>query len=86
MTYFSCGQCGREWHETGRFICECGNENFMTMTLSQATTQHERDLVAKDICPRCRGDLDTGWECNDCGYDAAQIAAERQSQSDNTEG
>ena len=36
----------------------------------------ERELVAKDICPRCRGDLDTGWECNDCGYDAQSIALE----------
>lgn len=26
--------------------------------------------VAKDICPKCGGELDTGWECNDCGYDA----------------
>lgn len=27
-------------------------------------------LAQEDICPRCLGELDTGWECNDCGYDA----------------
>ena len=23
-----------------------------------------------ELCPKCSGDLDTGWECNSCGYDA----------------
>jgi methionyl-tRNA synthetase len=23
-----------------------------------------------DRCPKCGGELDTGWECNDCGHDA----------------
>lgn len=27
-------------------------------------------LVEEDVCPKCLGELDTGWECNDCGYDA----------------
>jgi hypothetical protein len=27
-------------------------------------------LVTQDKCPKCRGELDVGWECNDCGYDA----------------
>lgn len=27
-------------------------------------------LAKDDICPKCGGDLDTGWECNTCGYDA----------------
>lgn len=22
-----------------------------------------------EYCPSCRGFLDTGWECNDCGRD-----------------
>lgn len=28
--------------------------------------------IADDQCPcvDCDGDLDTGWECNDCGFDA----------------
>jgi hypothetical protein len=30
-----------------------------------------REALAKDdVCPQCLGELDTGWECNDCGYDA----------------
>lgn len=44
------------------------------MAVEQETTRYERDMVAKDKCPRCRGPLDTGWECNDCGYDAMPIA------------
>lgn len=26
--------------------------------------------IANDRCPECNGELDTGWECNDCGFDA----------------
>jgi tRNA(Ile2) C34 agmatinyltransferase TiaS len=33
-----------------------------------------RSLARQDICPECGGALDTGWECNSCGYDA-QIEA-----------
>ena len=28
----------------------------------------------RGYCPECGGDLDTGWECNMCGYDAAREA------------
>jgi hypothetical protein len=27
-------------------------------------------LARENFCPRCLGELDTGWECNDCDYDA----------------
>ena len=30
--------------------------------------------VTKDICPKCSGHLDTGWECNECGFDAHELA------------
>lgn len=30
--------------------------------------------VRDDKCPRCGGELDTGWECNRCGFDAFPIA------------
>lgn len=33
-----------------------------------------RSLARRDICPQCGGELDTGWECNDCGYDAMNEA------------
>jgi formate dehydrogenase maturation protein FdhE len=72
-TYFKCA-CGREWHNAWRFKCDCGSEKFETITLTQEVTQYERDLVAADKCPRCKGPLDTGWECNDCDYDARPIA------------
>ena len=26
-------------------------------------------IVSSDHCANCLGELDTGWECNDCGYD-----------------
>lgn len=29
-------------------------------------------LILDNVCPRCLGELDTGWECNDCDYDARQ--------------
>lgn len=28
------------------------------------------NLIAEDICPECRSELDTGWQCNSCGFDA----------------
>ena len=29
-----------------------------------------RHLARQNVCPECGGALDTGWECNDCDYDA----------------
>lgn len=28
------------------------------------------ELAYDDICPECLGELDEGFECHDCGYDA----------------
>ena len=33
-----------------------------------------RTLIEQDKCPMCLGELDTGWECNECNYDAHPIA------------
>ena len=35
------------------------------------TTDKERRefLISEGKCPECGGELDTGWECNDCGRD-----------------
>lgn len=30
----------------------------------------DQKCAAVDMCPKCGGELDTGWECNKCGYDA----------------
>ncbi len=35
-------------------------------------------LAQDDHCPKCLGELDTGWECNDCGYDAREEAYPEQ--------
>lgn len=31
------------------------------------------EKARQDICPKCGGELDTGWECNDCGCDARPL-------------
>jgi hypothetical protein len=33
-----------------------------------------RILIEQDKCPMCLGNLDTGWECNSCEYDAKPLA------------
>jgi hypothetical protein len=33
-----------------------------------------RSYARQDACPECGGSLDTGWECNDCNYDARDEA------------
>lgn len=44
--------------------------------MSRATNPRELSdaavsiLVSENRCPMCLGELDTGWECNECGYDA----------------
>lgn len=30
-------------------------------------------LAEDDACPMCLGDLDEGWECHRCGYDARPL-------------
>lgn len=32
-------------------------------------------LSRDDACPKCLGELDTGWECNNCGFDAMELAS-----------
>lgn len=39
--------------------------------------KYDKQIVEKDKCPKCTGDLDTGWECNQCGFDARDIAMGR---------
>ena len=39
-------------------------------------------LVSEDKCPMCLGELDTGWECNECGYDAMPWVKASQAAND----
>ncbi len=39
----------------------------------EAFTQRDAEIVADDRCPKCNDELDTGWECNQCGFDALPI-------------
>lgn len=32
-----------------------------------------RQRVVNDQCPQCSGELDIGYECNDCGFDAIKL-------------
>ena len=34
-----------------------------------------KSLAMNDTCPECGGSLDTGWECNDCHFDAMRHVA-----------
>ncbi len=38
--------------------------------LPAQSREHRETVIADDRCPECGGELDTGWECNDCGFDA----------------
>lgn len=37
--------------------------------------EHRELLIAEETCPECGGELDTGWECNKCGFDAQPEAS-----------
>jgi hypothetical protein len=34
-----------------------------------------KQLALEDYCPDCGGQLDTGWECNSCQFDARPLVA-----------
>ena len=36
-----------------------------------------RHAAKNDICPECGGELDTGWECISCRYDAQHLIKDR---------
>lgn len=36
----------------------------------QKTDGRRITAIKMDVCPECGGALDTGWECNDCDFDA----------------
>lgn len=41
---------------------------------SEADAIEARRLVAANRCPECREALDTGYECTECGFDAASLS------------
>jgi hypothetical protein len=66
----------------GGMAVDCGqpvrNREQLIRDLGRARMASElpaSEMVAMDLCPKCGGELDTGWECNSCGFDAAQRAA-----------
>lgn len=56
-------------------VCEWCIERSIAAAEEGAGNALAKPLVAEDVCPKCLGELDTGWECNDCGYDASHLAA-----------
>jgi hypothetical protein len=46
------------------------------------------DCIIENLCPECGGELDTGWECNRCYFDAMRehcIFYEQSNTVDNAE-
>lgn len=39
--------------------------------IKNKTLRHH--AVKNDLCPECGAELDTGWECLRCGFDARPI-------------
>lgn len=35
-------------------------------------------IVLQNKCPTCGGDLDTGYECNSCGFDGLPLIQRRE--------
>jgi tRNA(Ile2) C34 agmatinyltransferase TiaS len=56
------------------YIPSASNIANRELTMLPPVTEYQLMLVLHDKCPRCRGELDTGWECNRCGYDAKWLA------------
>ena len=42
----------------------------MSEDVTAPDTDLSTALIYDNWCPLCLGELDTGWECNKCGYDA----------------
>lgn len=38
----------------------------------------EEKCTRVDMCPKCGGELDTGWGCNSCRYDAVEHSVAQQ--------
>lgn len=45
-----------------------------------------RALARDDTCPECGYELDTGWECNNCNYDARDEAYPKWQRDRDAEG
>jgi hypothetical protein len=58
-----CHECDREWWT--------GDEE--AILDEQSPGKLGKELVKQDFCPICLGELDTGWECTKCGYDAIKL-------------
>jgi len=66
----ACPNCGcMERDHRGILTCRCPYYPITNKTL-------RRDCVKNGKCPECGGELDTGWECNKCNYDAQPIVAD----------
>lgn len=58
--------------DTDRKVIKTEAKNFVKQW--PVTSPAVRQQVAReDVCPECGGELDTGWECNRCGFDAKPL-------------
>lgn len=100
-----CGDCNRERGEGHRSECLVGEienaleeEQELNDWQEQTAAPNPRGLpnylvsaiISADRCPMCLEDLVSGWECNECGYDAKpwimQSKAKHDRAWDNREG
>lgn len=47
------------------------NRDIWTLPIKE---QFAKAMVDEMWCPRCLGELDTGWECNNCDFDGLKLA------------
>ena len=48
---------------------------FWDLALGRYSRTFEQKCADVDMCPKCGGELDTGWECNKCGFDAMPLVS-----------
>lgn len=60
-------QCGTQQTHAGRG--RMGSE--MSEKINVSEIKRITELVLRDKCAKCDGELDTGFECNKCGWDGS---------------
>ena len=79
MSMGKCDKCGKPYmHDGAEYVCGyCPKQMSVNYPIkSEAVRKHYvREL---DLCPECGSDLDTGWECVECDYDAEHLGYTEQ--------
>ncbi len=69
-----CGESGQRWLYDSQICNTCKSALQAVKKWPVRSKALRRELVNQyEACPECGGELDTGFECNKCGYDAAKL-------------